>query len=95
MIVLATAAAVIASQALISGVFSMAKQAIQLGYLPRLTIQHTSESEMGQIYIPFLNWLLFISIIAVVLLFKSSSNLAGAYGLAEPYQVCRRLFYLS
>jgi KUP system potassium uptake protein len=82
MIVLATAAAVIASQALISGVFSMAKQAIQLGYLPRLTIQHTSESEMGQIYIPFLNWLLFISIIAVVLLFKSSSNLAGAYGLA-------------
>lgn len=82
MIVLATAAAVIASQALISGVFSMAKQAIQLGYLPRLTVLHTSESEVGQIYIPLLNWLLFISILVVVLLFKTSSQLAGAYGLA-------------
>lgn len=82
MIALATAAAVIASQALISGVFSMAKQAIQLGYLPRLNIQHTSDSEIGQIYIPLLNWLLFISIIILVLLFESSSRLAGAYGLA-------------
>ncbi|WP_425919380.1 potassium transporter Kup [Acinetobacter sp. TSRC1-2] len=82
MILLATAAAVIASQALISGIFSMAKQAIQLGYLPRLTILHTSDSEIGQIYIPLLNWLLFISIIILVLLFENSSSLAGAYGLA-------------
>ena len=82
MIILATAAAVIASQALISGVFSMAKQAIQLGYLPRLTILHTSDSEIGQIYIPLLNWLLFISITLLVLIFENSSSLAGAYGLA-------------
>ena len=82
MIILATAAAVIASQALISGVFSMAKQAIQLGYLPRLTILHTSDSEIGQIYIPLLNWLLFISITILVLIFENSSGLAGAYGLA-------------
>ena len=82
MIILATAAAVIASQALISGVFSMAKQAIQLGYLPRLTILHTSDSEIGQIYIPLLNWLLFISITILVLIFETSSSLAGAYGLA-------------
>ena len=82
MIILATAAAVIASQALISGVFSMAKQAIQLGYLPRLTILHTSDSEIGQIYIPLLNWLLFISITILVLIFENSSSLAGAYGLA-------------
>lgn len=82
MILIATAAAVIASQALISGVFSMAKQAIQLGYLPRLNVLHTSESEVGQIYIPLLNWILYISILFLVLLFKTSSNLAGAYGLA-------------
>ncbi|TCH63683.1 potassium transporter Kup [Acinetobacter sp. ANC 4862] len=82
MIILATAAAVIASQALISGVFSMAKQAIQLGFLPRLTILHTSDSEIGQIYIPLLNWLLFISITILVLIFETSSSLAGAYGLA-------------
>jgi KUP system potassium uptake protein len=82
MIILATAAAVIASQALISGVFSMAKQAIQLGYLPRLTVLHTSASEIGQIYIPLLNWLLFISITILILIFESSSKLAGAYGLA-------------
>lgn len=82
MILIATAAAVIASQALISGVFSMAKQAIQLGYLPRLNVLHTSASEMGQIYIPLLNWILYISILFLVLLFKTSSNLAGAYGLA-------------
>lgn len=82
MIILATAAAVIASQALISGVFSMAKQAIQLGFLPRLTVLHTSDSEIGQIYIPLLNWLLFISITILVLIFETSSSLAGAYGLA-------------
>ena len=82
MIGLATIAAVIASQAVISGVFSIARQAIQLGYLPRMTIHHTSESEIGQIYIPFLNWLLFGSVLALVVLFQSSSNLAAAYGIA-------------
>ncbi|PRD37011.1 UNVERIFIED_CONTAM: kup [Trichonephila clavipes] len=74
MIILATMAAVIASQAVISGVFSLARQAIQLGYLPRLSIKHTSDSEEGQIYVPFLNWLLLVAI--------TSSNLASAYGLA-------------
>jgi KUP system potassium uptake protein len=82
MIILATIATVIASQAVISGVFSIARQAMQLGYLPRFTVLHTSESEIGQIYIPFLNWLLLGSIIVLVVLFKSSSNLASAYGLA-------------
>lgn len=82
MIIMATMATVIASQAVISGVFSLARQAIQLGYLPRLSIKHTSESEEGQIYVPFLNWLLLIAIIILILIFKSSSNLASAYGLA-------------
>ncbi|KAA8733786.1 potassium transporter Kup [Acinetobacter qingfengensis] len=82
MIALATAAAVIASQAVITGVFSMAKQAIQLGYLPRLSVQQTSESEQGQIYVPFLNWTLFISVVILILLFENSSNLASAYGVA-------------
>ena len=82
MIILATMAAVIASQAVISGVFSLARQAIQLGYLPRLGIKHTSDSEEGQIYVPFLNWLLLISIVILILIFKTSSNLASAYGLA-------------
>ena len=62
--------------------FSLARQAIQLGYLPRLSIKHTSESEEGQIYVPFLNWLLLIAIIILILIFKTSSNLASAYGLA-------------
>ncbi|XID74778.1 potassium transporter Kup [Alkanindiges sp. WGS2144] len=82
MIILATIAAVIASQAVITGVFSMARQAIQLGYLPRLAIRHTSESEEGQIYVPFLNWLLFVSILILILLFQNSTNLASAYGVA-------------
>lgn len=82
MIALATAAAVIASQAVITGVFSMAKQAIQLGYLPRLSIQQTSESEQGQIYVPFLNWTLFISVFILILLFEDSLSLASAYGVA-------------
>ncbi|MDA3500568.1 potassium transporter Kup [Acinetobacter junii] len=82
MIILATVAAVIASQAVISGVFSIARQAIQLGYLPRLSIKHTSDSEEGQIYIPFLNWLLLIAILILILIFQTSSNLASAYGLA-------------
>ncbi|USA53903.1 potassium transporter Kup [Acinetobacter sp. C32I] len=82
MIILATMAAVIASQAVISGVFSLARQAIQLGYLPRLAIKHTSDSEEGQIYVPFLNWLLLIAILILILIFQTSSNLASAYGLA-------------
>lgn len=82
MIGLATAAAVIASQAVITGVFSMVNQAIQLRYLPRLTVQHTSDIEQGQIYVPFINWVLFISVIILILLFENSANLASAYGVA-------------
>ena len=79
---LATMATVIASQALISGAFSVTKQAIQLGYLPRLNIRHTSVHDTGQIYIPFVNWGLFTAIVLAVVMFKSSSNLAAAYGIA-------------
>ncbi len=79
---LATMATVIASQALISGAFSVTKQAIQLGYLPRLNIRHTSVNDTGQIYIPFVNWGLFAAIVLAVVMFKSSSNLAAAYGIA-------------
>ena len=82
LVVLATMATVIASQALISGAFSVTKQVIQLGYLPRLQIQHTSEREAGQIYIPFVNWGLFVMIVLAVVLFRSSTNLAAAYGIA-------------
>ncbi|MBT9506389.1 potassium transporter Kup [Rhodoferax sp.] len=79
---LATMATVIASQALISGAFSVTKQVIQLGYLPRLQIMHTSVKETGQIYLPFVNWGLFVAIVVAVVMFKSSSNLAAAYGIA-------------
>ncbi|MFZ9334477.1 MAG: potassium transporter Kup [Burkholderiaceae bacterium] len=82
LVVLATVATVIASQALITGAFSVTKQVIQLGYLPRLRIEHTSERETGQIYIPFVNWGLFVAIVLAVLMFRSSSNLAAAYGIA-------------
>jgi KUP system potassium uptake protein len=82
MVVLATAATVIAAQAVISGAFSVAQQAVQLGYLPRMTITHTSSSEAGQIYVPFTNLTLFIGVIGSVLVFQSSSNLAAAYGIA-------------
>lgn len=82
MVILATLAAVIASQAVISGAFSLTFQALQLGFLPRMRILHTSEEERGQIYIPQLNWVLFIATIALVLGFQSSSNLAAAYGIA-------------
>ena len=82
MVALATAAAIIASQAVISGAFSLTKQAIQLGYLPRFAINHTSEKEAGQIYVPFVNWLMLIAIILLVLGFKNSDNLTGAYGIA-------------
>ncbi|MDQ1592237.1 MAG: system potassium uptake protein [Pyrinomonadaceae bacterium] len=82
LIVLASAAAIIASQALISGAFSLTMQAIQLGFMPRLKIEHTSSTERGQIYIPALNWALMIGCIAIVVGFGSSSNLAAAYGVA-------------
>jgi KUP system potassium uptake protein len=79
---LATAAAVIASQALITAAFSITKQAMQLGYLPRMRIQHTSVRETGQIYVPFINWGLYGCIVAAVVVFGSSSALASAYGIA-------------
>ena len=79
---LATAATVIASQALISGAFSVTKQVIQLGYLPRLQVLHTSVKDTGQIYMPFVNWGLFVAIVLAVVMFRSSSNLAAAYGIA-------------
>ncbi len=82
MILLATCATVIASQAVISGVFSIARQAINLGYLPRLKVMHSSEDEIGQVYLPTMNWLLFFGTVTLVLGFRSSSNLAGAYGIA-------------
>ncbi len=82
MVLLSTMASIIASQALISGVFSITRQAIQLGLCPRLTIIHTSSSEVGQIYIPAINWALFFGVIWFVLTFKSSSQMAGAYGIA-------------
>jgi KUP system potassium uptake protein len=82
LVILATCATVIASQALISAAFSITKQAIQLGYLPRMNILHTSVKETGQIYIPAVNWGLFVAIVVAVALFKSSSALATAYGIA-------------
>ena len=82
MIGLATAAAVIASQAVITGVFSMVNQAIQLRYLPRLSVIHTSDVEQGQIYVPFINWVLYISVFILIILFETSSSLASAYGVA-------------
>jgi KUP system potassium uptake protein len=82
MIVLATAAAIIASQAVISGAFSLSRQAVQLGFSPRLTIEHTSLEEVGQIYVPEVNWGLALATIALVIGFGSATNLAGAYGVA-------------
>ena len=82
LVALATAAAIIASQALISGAFSLTRQAIQLGYSPRLDIEHTSSREIGQVYVPQVNWALMVSTIAIVIGFGSSSALAAAYGIA-------------
>lgn len=82
MVAMATMAAVIASQAVISGAFSVTRQAIQLGYLPRMRIIHTSAREIGQVYVPFVNWMLLAFIVALVLGFRSSNNLAAAYGVA-------------
>ena len=82
MLVMATFATVIASQAVITGAFSLTRQAIQLGFIPRFEIRHTSESMAGQIYMPRVNWMIFIAVVAAVLMFKTSSNLAGAYGVS-------------
>ncbi|MCX6879854.1 MAG: potassium transporter Kup [Verrucomicrobia bacterium] len=88
LVILGAMAAVIASQALISGAFSLAMQAVQMGYLPRLAIKHTSESEHGQIYVPQVNRAIMVGSIALVLVFRTSSNLAAAYGIA----VCLTMF---
>ncbi len=82
LVLLAIAATIIASQAVISGAFSLTQQAIQLGFMPRMRIMHTSESAAGQIYIPFINWTLMIMVLLLVMFFGSSSNLAAAYGIA-------------
>jgi KUP system potassium uptake protein len=82
MIMLATAAAVIASQAVITGAFSVSRQAMQLGYIPRMRIKHTSHDTIGQIYIPGINWGIAVMVIGLVLAFRSSSNLAVAYGIS-------------
>ena len=82
LVVISSAAAVIASQAIISGTFSLAAQAIQLGYLPRMTVRHTSATAIGQIYLPAVNWILMISCLMLVVGFGSSKNLASAYGVA-------------
>lgn len=82
LVLLSTITTVIASQALISGIFSLTRQAIQLGFWPRINIVHTSSREIGQIYVPFMNWALFIGVVWLVITFKNSSNLAAAYGIA-------------
>src|SRR6476620_487325 len=82
LVILATPATVIASQAVISGAFSLAHQASQLGYLPRLRVVHTSERAYGQVYVPFINWLLMVAVLALVLAFRSSAKLAFAFGMA-------------
>ncbi|MEP6959797.1 MAG: potassium transporter Kup [Nitrospirota bacterium] len=79
---LATVATVIASQALLSGAFSLTQQAMHLGYMPRMSLRHTSAAQIGQIYVPFVNWFLFLGTVSLVLFFESSSNLAAAYGIA-------------
>ena len=82
LLILASAAAIIASQAVISGAFSVTRQGIQLGFIPRMSITHTSETALGQIYIPIVNWVLMIAVILLVLVFQRSSNLTAAYGIA-------------
>src|SRR5690606_2821876 len=82
LVLLATAATFIASQAVISGASSITHQAIQLGFVPRLSIRHTSDEHQGQIYIPAINWVLMVAVILLVLTFRDSSSLASAYGIA-------------
>lgn len=105
LVVLATCAAVIASQALISGAFSMTVQAMRLDYLPRMTVRHTSASHVGQVYLPLVNWLLAAGCIGLVLVFQESSGLAAAYGIAVTatmfvttflfYKLCRLNWHWS
>jgi len=87
MVILATVATIVASQAVITGAFSVTRQAIQLGLLPRFGITHTSESMAGQIYLPRVNWMMLIAVLLIVVLFKNSSNLASAYGVAITAQM--------
>jgi len=96
LVILATAAAVIASQALITGVFSLTMQAAQLGFIPRILVRHTSTKEMGQIYVGSVNWLLLVACIALVLGFRSSSNMTAAYGVAvsTTMVITTTLFYV-
>ena len=82
LVILATAVTVIASQAVITGAFSIAQQAMSLGLFPRMSITHTSETEQGQIYVGQINWMLLVGVVILVLVFKSSTNLASAYGIA-------------
>jgi KUP system potassium uptake protein len=103
LLILATLAAIIASQAVISGAFSLTQAAVQMGYAPRLRILHTSERVMGQIYVPFVNWVLLIAVMLLVVGFRSSDSVAGAYGIAVTvamlidavliYVVMRRLWH--
>jgi KUP system potassium uptake protein len=96
LVVLATMATVIASQALISGAFSLTVQAVQLDYLPRVKIRHTSSDHRGQVYVPLVNWMLMIGCIGLVLTFQSSKNLAAAYGIAvtSTMAITTMLFYI-
>ena len=96
LIILASAAAVIASQAVISGAFSLTRQAVQLGYCPRIQVEHTSSMEIGQIYIPTVNWALCLVTFALVLGFQNSTNMAGAYGVAVSSEmvITSLLFYI-
>src|SRR4029453_4384861 len=82
MVVAATVATVIASQAVISGAFSVTRHAVRLGFLPRLTIRHTSHADIGQVYVPAVNWAIFVAFVALVVGFGSSTSLASAYGIA-------------
>jgi KUP system potassium uptake protein len=82
LVILATAATIIASQAVISGAFSLARQSVQLGFWPRITVKHTSDETIGQVYVPFVNWVLLVGTVGLVLAFKTSNNLANAYGIA-------------
>ena len=82
MVILATVATVVASQATISGAFSLTTQAMKLGYLPRMRVLYTSATEMGQVYVPFINWSVFVLVVILVLVFRTSSNMAAAYGIA-------------
>ena len=94
-VILATAATIIASQAVISGAFSLTQQAIQLGYLPRMDIHHTSTHAIGQIYIPILNWMMAAGVTFILIGFQTSDNLAGAYGIAVTGTMLTSTFLVS